>query len=70
MVSRVSLLAMLTFTFINLVGLALMVPNVTLSAYLVDCFRKRSASVTGKNRQKKKKRKTITFRVCGLTFAE
>ncbi|ORY89925.1 major facilitator superfamily domain-containing protein [Syncephalastrum racemosum] len=30
-------------------GLSLMVPNVTLSAYLVDCFRKRSASVTACN---------------------
>ncbi|CAO3595282.1 unnamed protein product [Absidia cylindrospora] len=31
------------------VGLALMVPNVTLSAYMVDCFRKRGASVTACN---------------------
>jgi MFS family permease len=31
------------------VGIALMVPNVTLSAYMVDCFRKRGASVTACN---------------------
>ncbi|KAI8097157.1 major facilitator superfamily domain-containing protein [Halteromyces radiatus] len=31
------------------IGIALMVPNVTLSAYMVDCFRKRGASVTACN---------------------
>ncbi|KAG2230535.1 hypothetical protein INT48_001187 [Thamnidium elegans] len=30
-------------------GLALMLPNVTLSAYMVDCFRKKGASVTACN---------------------
>lgn len=31
------------------IGLALMLPNVTLSAYMVDCFRKKGASVTACN---------------------
>ncbi|KAG0174330.1 hypothetical protein DFQ30_004888 [Apophysomyces sp. BC1015] len=31
------------------IGFALMVPNVILSAYIVDCFRKRGASVTACN---------------------
>ena len=31
------------------IGVALMIPNVTLSAYMVDCFRKKGASVTACN---------------------
>jgi MFS family permease len=34
---------------LSIVGLALMLPNVTLSAYMVDCFRKKGASVTACN---------------------
>jgi MFS family permease len=41
-----SLYALLTRLCLD--GLASMAPNVTISAYMVDCFRKQGASVTGK----------------------
>lgn len=51
--SLVSLMSLLSLEAVltsdPLVGFSLMIPNVTMSAYLIDCFRKKGASVTACN---------------------